>query len=56
LIWGQEQPGELANVELLGRTVVIDVSHLEWAFGPPIAALIIGAALWWAIAGLRRND
>jgi hypothetical protein len=25
--------------------------HLEWAFGPPVVVLIVGAALWWAIAG-----
>jgi hypothetical protein len=49
-------PGQLATVDLLGRTVVIDQSHLEWAFGPPIAVLIIGAVLWWAVAGFRQND
>ena len=29
--------------------------HLQWAFGAPIAVLIIGAALGWAIAGFREN-
>jgi hypothetical protein len=28
--------------------------HLEWAFGPPVVVLIVGAALWWAIAGFRK--
>ena len=46
--------GELTTAEFLGRTVVIDVSHLAWAFGPPVAVLIIGAALSWAIAGFRK--
>lgn len=30
-------------------------SHLEWALGPPVFAIIIGAALWWAVAGFRRD-
>jgi hypothetical protein len=29
---------------------------LEWAFGPPIAVLIGGVALSWAVAGFRRDD
>jgi hypothetical protein len=29
--------------------------HLAWAFGPPLAVLIIGAALGWAVAGFRRK-
>jgi hypothetical protein len=29
-------------------------THLEWAFGPPVAALIIGAVLGWAGAGFRK--
>ena len=54
------QPGELAAVDLLGRTVVIDVSHLKWAFGPPIAVLIISAALSGgrlpAFAGMTKGS
>ena len=42
-------------VTLLGRLVVTDVARLAWVFGPPIAVLIIGAALWWAVAGFRRE-
>jgi hypothetical protein len=30
-------------------------SHVEWAFGPPVAVIVIGAALWWAAAGFRRK-
>ena len=30
-------------------------SHLEWALGPPVAVIIIGAALWCATAGFRRT-
>ena len=47
------EPGELATVELFGQIVLIDASHVEWALGPPIIALIIGAALWWAAVGFK---
>jgi hypothetical protein len=47
------EPGDI-DVTLFGRMVVIGVSHLAWAFGPPVAVLIIGAALSWAIAGFRK--
>jgi hypothetical protein len=47
-------PGDLATVELLGRIVRIDASRVEWALGPPIIALTIGAALWWAAVGFRK--
>jgi hypothetical protein len=44
-------------VKLLGIFFQRDViaRHLEWAFGPPMAVLIIGAALWWAVAGFRKD-
>jgi hypothetical protein len=48
------EPGKLATMELFGRIVLIDASHVEWALGPPIIALIIGAALWWAAVGFRK--
>ena len=46
--------------ELLGRlrrgiARAIIRPHLQWAFGAPIAVLIIGAALGWAIAGFREE-
>ena len=49
-----------AAEELLGRLQrgiarAIIRPHLEWAFGAPIAVLIIGAALGWAIAGFREE-
>jgi hypothetical protein len=28
-------------------------SHLEWALGPPLAILVVGASLGWALAGFR---
>jgi len=28
-------------------------SHLEWGLGPPLAILVVGAALGWAFAGFR---
>jgi hypothetical protein len=30
-------------------------SHLEWALGPPLAILVVGASLGWALAGFPRN-
>ena len=48
-MWG------LTGVNLFGRIVLIEVMDLAWAFGPPVAVLIIGAALSWAIAGFRRE-
>ena len=29
-------------------------SHFEWALVPPVAVIVIGAALWWAVAGFRK--
>jgi hypothetical protein len=46
--------GPQRTLELLDRVFVIDDSHLAWAFGLPVAVLIIGAALWWAVAGFRK--
>ena len=48
------RPGDVATVELLSRTVPIDVSHVAWAFGSPVVVLISGVALRWAIAGFRN--
>jgi hypothetical protein len=28
-------------------------SHLEWALGPPLVILVVGASLGWALAGFR---
>ena len=55
-----EESLESRRQELLGRLQRgiargIIRPHLEWAFGAPIAVLIIGAALGWAIAGFREE-
>jgi hypothetical protein len=47
------KPGQLGDVEVFGRLVLIDEMHVAWALGPPVAVLIVGAALAWAIAGFR---
>jgi hypothetical protein len=48
---------EPATQELLDRLVERDMirSHAEWAPVPPLGLVIIGAALWWAVAGFRRT-
>jgi len=48
---------EVERFRLFGLTYTRDVieSHVRWAFGPPVAVLIIGAALSWAIAGFRKK-
>ena len=28
--------------------------HVKWAVAPPVGVLIIGMALWWGAAGLRK--
>jgi hypothetical protein len=28
--------------------------HLQWAFGPPVAVLLIGMGLWRAATGFRK--
>jgi hypothetical protein len=48
------RPGDLGEVEVWGRAVLIDEQLVAWAFGPPLAVLIIGAALAWVVAGFRR--
>jgi len=55
-----EELRESRQQELLGRLKrgiarAIIRPHLQWAFGPPIAVLIIGAALGWAIAGFQED-
>jgi hypothetical protein len=47
--------GDLIDEVAQRRERWIVQSHLEWAFGPPLAILIIGGALGWAIAGFRRG-
>jgi len=44
----------LENLNWLGARPFVR-PHLEWALGPPVAVLIIGGALSWAIAGFRRE-
>jgi len=47
--------GDVLNKVVRSRERWIVRSHIEWAFGPPLAILIIGAALGWAIAGFREE-
>jgi hypothetical protein len=54
----ETQPGVIDITRFLNKIVPereswIVRSHLEWALGPPVSVIIIGAALWWAVAGFR---
>jgi hypothetical protein len=54
----QQDERRVPTYELLKRLLRIEEreivwSHLEWAFGPPLAILVVGAALGWAFAGFR---
>lgn len=36
------------------QQAMIDIA--PWALGPPLAALVFGASVFWALAGFRRNS
>jgi hypothetical protein len=45
---------QLINRHISASQAVIEV--LPWAAGPPLLVLILGSALWWAIAGFRPSS
>ena len=56
----ETQPGVIDLTPFLNKIVPereswIVRSYLELALRPPASAIIIGAALWWAVAGFRRK-
>jgi hypothetical protein len=51
LVWSEKYPMKLSQLE---ETLIIQ-SHLKWALGPPLAILIVGAALSWVFAGFRKT-